>query len=80
MKQAGSTGLFHLPAALGSGPAGGRNALALASVSARRKPPEGGFLLGRSTPHFGAMRMAPSRRITSPLSMSFVTIWWTSLA
>jgi hypothetical protein len=25
----------------------------------------------KSRPHFGAMRIAPSRRITSPLSMSF---------
>src|SRR5206468_1584355 len=30
--------------------------------------------------HFGGSRIAPSRRITSPLSISFVTIWWTSLA
>ncbi len=28
----------------------------------------------------GAMRIAPSRRITSPLSISFVTIWCTSFA
>jgi hypothetical protein len=30
--------------------------------------------------YFGVMRMAPSSRITSPLSMSLVTIWCTSLA
>ena len=30
--------------------------------------------------YFGASRIAPSRRITSPLSMSLVTIWCTSLA
>ena len=30
--------------------------------------------------HFGASRIAPSRRITSPLSISLVTIWCTSLA
>ena len=32
------------------------------------------------TGYFGASRMAPSRRMTSPFSMSFVTIWCTSLA
>ena len=30
--------------------------------------------------YFGARRIAPSRRITSPLSISLVTIWCTSLA
>jgi len=39
----------------------------------------GGLFHGLRT-YFGAMRMAPSRRITSPFSMSLVTIWWTSLA
>ena len=33
-----------------------------------------------SRAYFGASRIAPSRRITSPLSMSLVTIWCTSLA
>lgn len=30
--------------------------------------------------YFGGMRMAPSRRIVSPLSMSLVMMLWTSLA
>jgi hypothetical protein len=36
--------------------------------------------LQRGDVHRGARRMAPSSRITSPFSISFVTIWWTSLA
>jgi hypothetical protein len=31
-------------------------------------------------PYFGARRIAPSSRITSPFSISLVTIWCTSLA
>jgi len=34
----------------------------------------------RRDAYFGAIRIAPSRRITSPLSMSLVMIWCTSLA
>src|SRR5690606_31916956 len=32
------------------------------------------------SPYFGPMRMAPSRRMVSPLSMSFVRMLWTSFA
>ena len=39
-----------------------------------------GFLLFGGRSQRGASRIAPSRRITSPLSISFVTIACTSLA
>src|SRR5205807_4638674 len=35
---------------------------------------------GKGGPHFGGIRSAPSRRITSPLIMGFSTIWRTSAA
>ena len=49
----------------------------------RERSGEGAALSARSrvvARYFGASRIAPSRRITSPFSMSLVTIWCTSLA
>ena len=44
------------------------------------RPPARVIAPSLSPRHFGASRTAPSSRITSPLSISLVMIWCTSLA
>lgn len=46
--------------------------------SGGREPPQGGEAWGHF--YFGGIRMAPSRRIVSPFSMSLVMMACTSLA
>jgi hypothetical protein len=81
------SGAYQISPSLGRRPAGGLEA----KKSPRRSRKLRGFrpvgkvrveesFSGRSGDYFGAMRIAPSRRIVSPFSISFSMICWTSAA